>query len=226
VTVQPPAALTGALRTGQTTYDVTQPIDVSLVLTNTGGSPAQVNAVTPGATGSASCTAVTQTLPHTVPANGGSATFNWTCSDAVAEPVTLTATVLAVDAITGANVSPALAGISVTVQTPAALTGTLTPSATTIQHNNQVTLTLSLTNAGEATAHVETVAATKTGSSTCTAPAPVPQDVAGSGTATFSWSCTPTKAGTFTFDATVTATDVNTGAPLTVPVPQVTVQAT
>jgi hypothetical protein len=54
----------------------------------------------------------------------------------------------------------------------------------------------------------------------------VPQDVAGSGTATFSWSCTPTKAGTFTFDATVTATDLNTGALLTVPVPQVTVQAT
>jgi hypothetical protein len=51
--------------------------------------------------------------------------------------------------------------------------------------------------------------------------------VAGSGgTGTVTWTCTPSKAGTYTLGATVTATDLNTGAALDVPVPEVIVSAT
>jgi hypothetical protein len=132
--VHAPAALTAtAWSASPTTSAVNKDIDVTLTLTNTAGTgaaAANVTAVVPSIApaGSASCTPATPAASEGAPvsiADGQSATFHWTCKATAAGTYALDAAVTARDALTGADVAPALAEVRVTVNpnAPGAPTG-------------------------------------------------------------------------------------------------------
>jgi hypothetical protein len=231
VTIQTPALLAPAsVQASRATANVGQAVGVTLVLTNQGGASARVSSVTPGAsgTGAATCGAPSPAPPQTI-VGGTSVTFTWSCTGTTAGDVTLSAVVSAADANTGADVSPAITGAGLKVQTPAALAGTLTSSAPSVPAGTPVGVTLALQNTGQATAQVSAVTGTITpsGTASCTAAAPAPPQAIGGGTtATFTWSCTGTATRKYTLGATVAATDANTGAALAVTIATVPLDTT
>jgi phage-related minor tail protein len=94
---------------------VNQAVAISLALANTGSAPASVTGVSPQVSPpKMTCTGVTPAPPQIIPA-GGSMAFGWTCSSSTARSYNLAATVTAADAISGANISPTVPGISLTV---------------------------------------------------------------------------------------------------------------
>ncbi len=223
VTVQTAAALTASLAASRATIDVTQAVNLTLTVNNTGGGSAQVTAVAPSpASGAVTCpSGPTQALPVTI-AGGGTATFTWACTGAAAGTATLDAIVTAANLNTGAALSPAVAGVGVTVQTAAVLTATLVATTpTTIAVTQTVSLSLTVNNTGGGSAQVTAVAPSPA-SGVVNCPAgptqALPVTIAGGGSATFTWACTGASAGTATLDATVTASNVNTGAGLSPPV--------
>ncbi|MFY3744683.1 IPT/TIG domain-containing protein [Anaeromyxobacter sp. Red801] len=235
VTVQAPGHLAPAtVQASRSTISVGQAIPVSLLLVNDGQGTAGVTAFQTGAsrtsgTGAATCTAAAPAPPQAI-AGGGSLTFGWTCTGTGAGSVALEAAVTARDAGSGADASPTVTPAAVAVQAAPQLTGTLTPSATSVPVNTPAGLTLVIANGGEAGARITAVTPTATpaGLATCMPVAPpVPVDVpGGGGSATFTWSCTPSQARSYTLGATVTAADVNGGPAPTVTVHAVTVSAT
>ncbi len=220
ITVQTPAALgVTAFTASRTTANVGQAIGVTLTLSNTGGATANVSAVTPTVSPSAtgSCTAASPAPPRAI-AGGASQTFTWSCTATSAGGYTLGATIAATDANSGAALAPTPSAIVVTVQTPALLSvTTFTASRTTAAVGQAVGLTLTLANTGGATASVSSVTPTVSPPATvsCTAASPAPpRTIAGSASQTFTWSCTATSAGGYTLGATIAATDTNSGAAL------------
>ncbi len=222
--VQTAAALSASLAAVPTTASVNQLVAFTLTLTNSGQAAANVSAVTVPAVAGATCTVPSPVPPRTV-AGGASLAFTWSCTPTAAGSFTVSPTVTAADANSGANVSPAVTPVTVTVQATASLTATLTPSTTTVAittPRTPVTLTLEILNTGTVAAHISSVTPTFSpggSNGTCTAAVPASQDVAASSTAPFVWTCTPEKANTFTYGAAVVAT------PATVTVPSVTVTA-
>jgi hypothetical protein len=94
---------------------VNQPVAVSLALANPGGAPASVTAVSLQVSPPrAVCTAVTPAPPQVIPA-GGALTFGWSCTIDTAKDYTLAAGVTAVEAISGADISPAVPTIKLKV---------------------------------------------------------------------------------------------------------------
>jgi hypothetical protein len=219
VTVQTNAVLAGALAPSRTTADVNQPVTVTLTLTNSGGATAHVSAVAPSP--GASCGSPTPTSVD-VPGAGAQRTVTWTCSGSTAGTLTLGAGVTAVDANTGADVSPTVATVAVTVQAPASLTGVLSYAAPA----GVVTFTLGLTNNGGATARVTAASLTVTAGATvldCSAAvrSALP-DIVGSGTGQVTWSpctATGTAGNTATVHVVLTVTDLNTGTDVSPSVP-------
>ena len=220
VPVSSPASLAVASFTlGRSTANVGQAIAATLRLSNPSARSAAVTAVSPASTPTTSvaCTAAAPAPPQTI-AGGAGFTFSWSCTAAAAGSYVLGGGVVARDSVSGADVSPSLAGIPVLVQLPAALTVTTFAAApATIAVGASTTVTLVLRNGGGASVSVAGVVPSISPSNrgTCTAATPAqPQVIGGGASLTFAWTCTGTQARTYTLDGTVTATDANSGASL------------
>jgi uncharacterized repeat protein (TIGR01451 family) len=226
-TVQTPAVLSPSLAANMTNAFVGQPITYTLTIANSGGASAVVSSVSaqPSGTATASCGAVLPATPVTIAGGGPSATFGWTCTPSSAGTLTLSATVVATDANSGADASPAVTPVD--VMTQVLLTATLTPDPPTVVRNTPATLTLVIENSRDAVARVDSIVPVKGGNISCSAVTPLPPlDVPAASTATFIWTCTPTKPNNYTLGATVHATDVSTNLQVTIPVATVTITAT
>jgi hypothetical protein len=193
-----------------------QAITVSLTLANVGTSPATVSAVTPtvAPSGTASCTAPTPAPPATIAA-GGSLRLAWTCTATAPGSYTLGATVAASDPASGADISPTVPGLPVSVLGSALLTVsafTATPNPATV--NQAVAISLALANVGSAPASVTGVSLqVAPPKMTCTAVSPVPpQIIPAGGALALGWTCSSATARSYNLGATVTATDAISGA--------------
>lgn len=228
--VQTPAALTATLAASAAAIDVGHPVNLALTVTNAAGAgSALVSAVVPGTTTAAvTCPAApTEALPATI-AGGGSATFHWACTGAAGGTPTLGATVTATAVNTTTGLSTPVAGVPITVDTPAVLAATLTATPATISVNHEVDVSLLVSKTGTATAHVTAVSATLSGvAGTCATPSATAFDLTtASPSRTITWTCTPAAAGAATMGAAVAANDANisgsnigptvTGVPVTV----------
>jgi hypothetical protein len=217
VTVQGAAALAVSGFTALPSPAVAnQAVAVSLTLVNGGDSPASVSAVTPTAapSGTARCTAPAPAPPATIVA-GGSLRLSWTCTATAAGSYTLGATVRATDAGSGADLSPAVTGIPVTVLEPASLAvSAFAASPNPASANQAVAVSLALANTGGAPASVTAMTPQAgPGKIACAAAAPSPpQTIPAGGGMAFTWTCTATSARTYTLGATVTAADAISGA--------------
>ena len=228
VTVQTPALLAPELQASRATADVGQVVGVTLALENQGEAGANVSAVTPSVSGAgaASCSDPSPAAPLSI-GSGQRVTLTWSCTGSAAGAVTLSAVVAATDANTGGAANPAVAGATVQVQTPAAVTATLTPGTPSVPAGAPVAVTLVLDNGGGGPAQVTGVTPTvEPASASCTAADPGEQVVPGFGAVTFTWTCTGTSAGPHTLGAVVAATAANTGATLAVPVPPAALEVT
>ncbi len=194
---------------------VGQAVAVSLTLANGGTSPATVSSVAPSVSPSAtaSCTAPNPALPATIPGGGG-LTLGWTCAATAAGGYTVGATVRASDAGSGADLSPVVAGIPVTVLGSAAVTATaFTASPNPAAENQPVAVSLTLANRGSAPAIVTALALQSSPPKlpcTTAAPAP-PQTIAAGASASFGWTCSSASARSYTLRASVNASDAISG---------------
>lgn len=222
VTIQGAAALgVSAFTAAPNPAVANQPIALSLTLANGGTSPASVTAVTPTvAPAGASCTAVTPAPPATIAA-GGTLRLAWTCTAAAAGSYTLGATVQASDPASGADLSPAVPGLPVTVLGSALLTAAFTATPNPAAVNQAVAISLALGNGGSAPASVTGVSLqVSPPKMTCTAVAPAPpQVIAAGGALAFGWTCSSATARGYNLAATVTASDAISGADISPTVP-------
>ncbi len=175
--------------------------------------------------GSVSFGAVSPAPPSSV-GSDQQLSFTWPCTPSHAGNVSLEVSATGVDSATGETVSTEIAApVSVAVNSPAALTATLTPSSATPAVGTPVTIMLALANSdGGATSDVTAVTPSSTpadgtsctaaeAASTRTVPsATAPIRIAGGVTETFTWTCTGSAAGRYSLSAAVDARDVNSGA--------------
>ena len=200
ITVQTGGTLTATLTPSPTTVDTGQSFTATLAVKNAG--TGTVNAVTPVAMSSCTSTPAAATI-------AGGATVNFVyggCSSSSAGTLNLSASASGTDATSGTTVTTNTATASETVQSPAALTATLTPSATSVDTGQSFTATLAVKNSGTATANAVTPAAM----SSCTT-TPAAAAVAGGATVNFVYSnCSSTTATTLSLSASANGTDANT----------------
>jgi hypothetical protein len=225
-TVQAPASLTGSFSV-PAVVDRGDAIGVSLTVRNSGD--ASASAVAPGALslggtgGAAALVSGPSPASASVPGHG-SATFTWSYAANLA-PATVTFSdgASGSDATDGNPVAaPSTTSAAVTLQTPAALSASLSFSPANIQPGGTFTATLTVTNTGAATANnvipaAPVAAAGNTGTATpsSTTPAPAgPVSLASGASATFQWTYTANTAGIFGISVSVSGTDGTDGASL------------
>ncbi len=158
-------------------------------------------------------------VPSDVPSKlgvGEQRSFSWTYTASHEGHISITASAMGVDSVTGNAVVGALAApLAVVVhQLPAALTSKLSASSTAPNVGEDVTMTLELANVtGAAPADVTAITPSSSASMVCpaTALASAPARIAGGATGTFTWTCTATAQCNYTLSAEVSATDVNAG---------------
>ncbi|HEY8207459.1 MAG TPA: PKD domain-containing protein [Myxococcaceae bacterium] len=233
--VQTPATLS------VTAADITAPVKVSraqtftvrMVVTNTG--QATANAVVPTPlqptvqrTGNANASTSTSPASQNI-AGGASATFQWTFTENGTGTGTLkfTGGASGTDANSGApaNASAVQSAGTTTVQTPAALGITAFTQPALIQRGATFTLSLTVTNTGEADANLVIPSpnppnqTTTGGVNATTSSAPAAVTVPGGANRTFTWSYTEdgSATGTLQFSAIATGQDANSGAALSTP---------
>ncbi|HVO19754.1 MAG TPA: IPT/TIG domain-containing protein [Anaeromyxobacter sp.] len=209
VTVLSAPSLTASVATDRSQVDSGQGIIVTLTVNNSGGTAANVTSVSPSASGAgmtaASCGSPSQSS-FTVAAGGGIQKATWTCTP----PSNGSGTASLGATLTASNAtSPTISPASVTVQSPASLTGVL--SAVASAHVGEgVLVTLTLTNSGAATANVTALTPTFD-DGTCGAPSPAPTFSAPAGITKVTWTCTPAAASpSASLGVGVTASDLNT----------------
>ncbi len=219
VTSELPAGLVATISASRQTVNTGQPVTMTFTVTNGGEAAARVDEVTQQvAGGSASCGAVTPSLPVTVP-SGESRSFAWSCTAAAAASLSLSGTATGVDVNSSLPISasPAVPA-AVEVQAPAALAATLAlaPPRTTASVGQSLTVRLTVRDTGGASADLTSVAlATTSGAAACTALGPAtPQVLEGGASLDFDWTCIPATPGSLNLRGTVSGSDVNTGAPL------------
>jgi hypothetical protein len=190
-------------------------VAVSLTISNGGRNAGSITSVARDMTpsGTSSCTQVTPAAPIPVPA-GGSVTLGWTCTASDSGSYLLVATIGAADAA-GDPVPLAAEPIPVTVLTPARFAPAAiqaSPAAAAV--GQAITVSLVLSNEGQAGADIAAVTPTASGTGTaaCSEPTPAaPLTLAGGASVTLLWTCTGSAAGAVTLTADVSATDANTG---------------
>jgi len=219
VIAQNAANLSGAtLAASPSTVDTGQTFTLTFTVKNSGG--AQANGVTPAAIAGATCTV----LPTSANvAAGATQPFIYTCTSSTAGTPTLTASASGTDANNPADVVAATASTPITIQTPAALGGTLTGPASSTGPGS-FSVTMQVTNSGQASANnvqPSALSVTLPPSVTLTSSPPATGvAIAGNGgTATFTW--TYDNAGGTTaslvFSGSASGTDGTSGLPVSTP---------
>jgi len=230
-TVQTPAALAvTSFTTSSTTIDRAQVFSLSMTVTNSGQATAQSvlpNPLLPNVVATGGAVAVNATSPSAQAIPGGtSATYTWTYFENGSAPGTLkfNGGARGTDANSGATVSAAAVDSSVlTVQSPALLVVLSFTATTPILRGTGLTLTMTVANAGQATATGVVpdppMLTTTGGANATTSSTQTPTSIAGGANATFTWSYTETgtAAGTLRFSTLANGTDVNTGAAVATP---------
>ena len=230
-TVQTAASLTVTSFTpSRSTINRAQVFSLSMTVTNGGQATAQnvlPTPLLPNVVTTGGAVAVNATTPpaQDIP-GGGNATYTWTYFENGSGPGTIkfNGGAQGTDVNSGATVSAAAVDSSVlTVQTPALLVVTNFTATTPILRGTGLVLTLTVANAGQATATgvvPDPPAVTTTGGANATTSSTqTPTSIAGGSTATFTWSYTETgtAAGTLRFSTQANGTDVNIGSPVSTP---------
>lgn len=196
-----------------------QAFDVALLVENTGEAAAL--ALAPGALALDGDTGTTcaAAAPPSVDLEGGAATtFTWSCTAGeVSGLVTLSVDVTGSDENAGTPVSAApVTSDAVGVESAPALALAWTLPAGDLSYGQAFTLSLDVTNGGEAGATVSASAVTVEGTTgtVCSAGIPLEQALSGGATTTFTFACAAgTSSGSVTFAAGVSGSDDNSGAP-------------
>ena len=217
LTSQSPAALAATLSLAQAAVNLSQPVLVSLVVTNSGDAAA--TGVVPQLTlspGAAAAKTAPSPASATI-AGHSSQTFTWTVTPSATGALSLTGSAAGADANSGAAVAAPTASASLTVQPAAALAGSLAvPSQ--VSNGQPFTVSYTVSNSGGAAANSvapSTLAVTGSAGGAATlvsGPAPAAATVVGGGSVTFSWTVQATSKGTVTFQASATGTDANSGS--------------
>ena len=211
--VQTPPVLAAGW-TVPTTLTAGQTFDAVLTVTNSGQATAQGVAPTAFAPTNAVCQPATPAAADI--AGGGSATFTYSCVAGASGSTGFAAGAQGSDINSSqpATASAATSG-TIVVQSAPALTAIWTGLLTAVSYNQSFTVTLTVTNSGEAGAlGVAPGTVVETGSLNChaTTPTPANADIAGSSFQDFVYQCT---VGAVSGDATLTVsasgTDANSG---------------
>jgi len=213
-----PARLEATLSVPVPTVNVGQPITVTMWVTNTGDATAHnifPGPLTVGGTGSA--TYVSGPDPGSLAwlMSGDVATFAWSYLATAAGVVTWDGVLTGTDSIAGWIITATATPVSVTVQRPAALTCTLTAAPSPVGTGSPIYVTMTVTNAGEATAlDVNPSALTLGGTGGATyfsGPEGSPVTITGGTSAAFGWTYVAATAGTVNWSGNASGTDVNSG---------------
>jgi hypothetical protein len=216
VTVLQQATLVGDF-TSPASVNEDQSFTLVLTVDNTGESDAAGVAPcgpVPGGTSSAVVTAG-PTPPSAAIAAGGSAAFSWTITPGLSGSLSFTGCAAGTDAATGAPVATGNVGSdAIAVQQAAALDASLSiPDR--IPLGGSFTVTMDVTNSGQATATGVAPGALTTGgsgaASLVTGPSPASAVIAGGGAASFQWTYRAEALGTLQLSGAAAGTDANEG---------------
>ena len=219
-TVLAAPAFSATVSVDRTTVNVGQPFALTLALANDGG--AEVNAITLGEPALSPSGLATVSGGPTPPspgtlALGGSQSFVWALKGAARGLLTATfsATTGKDAVLSSALTATPPASVQVTVQDPAAIDATLSiPQSVAV--NADFTVTMTVTNTGEADARAVTpgalsvVAPVAGGAVPKSGPTPASALATGGQPVTFKWTYTATEPGSFSLAGGASGTDGNT----------------
>ncbi|MBS2021892.1 MAG: hypothetical protein JST92_05740 [Deltaproteobacteria bacterium] len=218
ITVRTAAVFSASASVTPARVDVGQDVTFALHVSN-GGSTTALNVTpsTPTLTGGATLAPLTSPSATDI-AGGASHDFIWTYTATGAGTLVLSAGATGTDATTASPVTATPASSVLVVQTPAALSASLSAAQTIVNLGGAIALSLAVTNMGGATASTTTPTAlsvTPPGRATLlTGPSPARVDLAGGAQQTFAWSMQANSLGTVTVSGGATAFDANTGQAL------------
>jgi len=211
--IQTPAQLSAVARLSPAQVDVGQPFQLLLDVTNAGQADAAVVPGTPAPAGTGAAQVTSSPAGQTVPGLS-MRTFVWTLSPVQKGTLRFTVGASATDVNSTAPVDPAPAtSPALLVQAPPALSASIAVSPSTVNTGQAATVSLTVTNSGEAGAQAVSPALTVggAGATLVSGPTPATAPVAGGSAQTFTWSYKGAATGTATFSATAAGTDVNNG---------------
>ena len=237
--VQLPAGLTATVVAtnnvvpSRHTVDVRQPISVTFSVANGGTATADLSSValvTSGTATGVSCTGPLPGMPQSVGAQENR-DFTFSCTATGAGVLQIGGNVTGTDHTSHAPVSDAATPDTISVQAPPSLRASSTTDRATISLGQTVSVTLTIGNAGGASATLTgppvPVAAVGTDQTKVSCGTPGPASlltVPGGGSVTYTWSCAPIATGTLNLGAQVSTSDDNTRVALPrVNAPNVTV---
>jgi len=211
--IQTPAKLSAAARLSAAQVDVGQAFQLLVDVTNAGQAGAAVVPGTPAPAGTGAAQVTSAPASQTVPGLS-TRTFAWTFSPVQKGTLRFTVGAAATDTNSGVSVDPLPAtSPSLLAQAPAALSASIGASPSTVNTGQAATVSLTVTNPGEAAAQAvsPSLAVGGAGATFVSGPAPASATVAGGSAQTFTWSYRGAATGTATFSATATGSDANTG---------------
>ncbi len=219
VTVITPAALTSSISViGTGRHNMSQTVTVVMTVTNTGASVANnVNGNALYTTAASTGGAIQLTTPALAGsiASGASASFTWEYLAAGTGSVIFSGNASGVDALSG---FPAVSAMSLSqaqlIQSPAALSASISVSPAFVGTGAAVTVAMNIKNTGEAGAlnvlpDAVIVTNVSGGSVTLVSAAPVSVTLTGGASTVFTWIYSADSAGTLNFRTTGRANDAN-----------------
>ena len=212
--IQSPASLASVARVSLAQVSVLQDLQLLLDVTNAGQADAiSVQPLLPSTSGTAVATLGSPPAAQNIP-GGSTRTFVFIVHPTASGTLGLAGSAAGSDVNSGAAVaSPVATAPSVLVQRPASLTAVASLAPATASTNQTVSLTLAVTNTGEATAGaVSAGPVTITGSALATQlSAPAPRDVAGGATVNFVWTFGASSPGALQLSSSAGGSDLNSG---------------
>ncbi len=209
--VQTPAQLSAAARLSLAQVDVGQAFLLLVDVTNTGQAGAAVVPGTPAPSGTGAAQVTSVPASQTVPGLS-TRTFTWALSAVQKGSLHFTVGASGTDVNSGAAVDPAPAtSPSLLVQAPAALSASIGVSPSTVDIGQAATVSLVVTNSGEASAQAvsPTLTVGGVGATLVSGPVPATAAIAGGTAQTFTWTYNGAATGTATFSATAAGSDAN-----------------
>lgn len=222
VTIIFPAALSAAFQM-PATVNVGQSFSVILAATNPSLGVVQNLAPGPLTLSSARATYTSGPVPASVAQlnSGATTNFVWTYTATSAGVVNWSGSVTGMEAGSGRTLTAAATSTNVTIQQPAALGCALGATPTVVNAGDFVTVVMTATNTGGATAqNVAPAALSMAGSGAATwvsGPAGAPANIPGGGSAQFTWTYQAAAPGTVTWTGNASGTDANDGKTVSTP---------
>jgi hypothetical protein len=192
--------------------------DVSLRLDVTNSGQADALSVTPAApvvTGNGSATLTVSPAAQDVPAQA-TRSFQWTYHTTGSGSLSFAATASGTDALSAATVSASASAGPLVIQVPASLTASIAAAPSTANQNQPISVKMTVSNPGGASAQDVTPALAVSGSGALLLAGPVPASasISGGSMQDFSWSYSGTSPGTLTFSGSAAGADANSGQSL------------